>query len=557
MEEVSIRSPIADLNYANCGGEIVAFNVGFDRVIYIVFALKTLDPSSQKLAWARFPKPNLASPQSYRIIAIQSDLVILDLHIAAEKFIIHDIQPLPKQEILLVCHRAGYKSEADFDKNGRIYNHNGEFIREIWLGDGIQSVRVTANGVIWTSFFDEGIFGNLGGQQPVGSSGLVAWDLAGNPVYKFHPTDGLGSISDCYALNVESDVDTWLYYYVQFPLVHINGKFGYIDANGKIVVKPQFVLASYFFDEGLAAVTVGDKWGYIDRNGKSIVKPIFSTITPFHNGLASVQVNDKWGCIDRTGQFKIEPRFKLPLKFSDGLALLSIDNGSSYLYGYINDAGKVVIKPQFHSAYSFSEGLAAVKIGDKFGYIDRSGKVKIEPQFELGSQFQAGIASVKTVDGWGYIDKSGRFIIKPQFDNVALVDNSANFSDGRSVVKIGDRWGYIDRTGKIIIKPQFDDAKNFVNGMASIEIAGEIGWIDLSGKIVIKPQFFIAKDFVDGMALVRVDGKWGWIDRTGKFAIKPQFDYAENFRGGLASVRVGNKLGWIDRTGKYIWQPSN
>ncbi|WP_176444820.1 hypothetical protein [Paenibacillus herberti] len=43
-------------------------------------------------------------------------------------------------------------------------NHSREFL----LGDGIQSVQVTDKGIIWTSYFDEGVFGNNGWDKPIG-----------------------------------------------------------------------------------------------------------------------------------------------------------------------------------------------------------------------------------------------------------------------------------------------------------------------------------------------------------------------------------------------------
>jgi WG containing repeat len=56
--------------------------------------------------------------------------------------------------------------------------------------------------------------------------------------------------------------------------VKINGKYGYIDRTGKLVVKPQFDYGWSFY-EGLAQVQVGQKWGYIDYTGKLAIKPEF------------------------------------------------------------------------------------------------------------------------------------------------------------------------------------------------------------------------------------------------------------------------------------------
>jgi hypothetical protein len=213
-------SPIAQLNSVADNGNVVAFNVGFDGIVYVVLALKPLDYRTQHPSGASFAKTIPDTSQDYRILGFQAGQCIIDLTIAKE-FNIHDVQLLPEQEILLVCARSHYRSQTDSEKNGRIYRATGELSREILLGDGIQSVQASANGTIWTSFFDEGVFGNYGWDEPIGESGLVAWDSAGNKLYDFEPTDELDSICDCYALNVESDSDVWLYYYTQFPLVHL------------------------------------------------------------------------------------------------------------------------------------------------------------------------------------------------------------------------------------------------------------------------------------------------------------------------------------------------
>jgi hypothetical protein len=219
MQKLLSLSPSTQLNSVG-DGDIVAFNVGYDGAVYLVLALKPLDYRSEQPG-ASFAKTTPNTPQSYRVIAFQEDRLTLDINIAEERFNIHDIQPLPANEILLVCARSHYKSPNDFEKNGRIYSLNGEFNREILLGDGIQSVQATSSGIIWTSFFDEGIFGNFGWSDPVGASGLVAWNAEGKKIYDFQPVDDLDDICDCYALNVESDADVWLYYYTDFPLVHL------------------------------------------------------------------------------------------------------------------------------------------------------------------------------------------------------------------------------------------------------------------------------------------------------------------------------------------------
>lgn len=220
----SIRlSPIISLASIVQDGELVAFDVGPERAVYLTFALKPLDYRDNQPGRGSFPKTIPQRAQDYRVIALVGSDVVLDIAISGEQFNISHVQPLG-DELLLVCARSCYRGPKDFEKNGRVYTLEGKFVREILLGDGIESVQTTLGGVIWTSYFDEGVFGNFGWENPVGASGLVAWDRHGKMLYDFQPRDGLDPICDCYALNVESEDCAWLYYYTEFPLVRLRDR---------------------------------------------------------------------------------------------------------------------------------------------------------------------------------------------------------------------------------------------------------------------------------------------------------------------------------------------
>jgi hypothetical protein len=217
----SIRlSPVVSLD-ALIGnqGAIVAFDIGPDGVIYFVVALKPLDDRIERNQ-VSFAKTLADSPQRYRVLGLDGSDVVHDCTIENERFNIHHVQPL-LGELLLVCARCHYKGPSNTERNGRVYSRDGKLTREFVLGDGIASVQTTSRGEIWTSYFDEGIFGNYGWNDPIGASGLVAWDPFGTQAYSFVPGKGLDHICDCYALNVATDDDVWLYYYTEFPLVRL------------------------------------------------------------------------------------------------------------------------------------------------------------------------------------------------------------------------------------------------------------------------------------------------------------------------------------------------
>src|ERR1700686_2614896 len=81
-----------------------------------------------------------------------------------------------------------------------------------------------------------------------------------------------------------------------FP-VSLHGKYGYMDANCKMVVPARFDEA-FDFTEGLAAVRADGKWGYIDLSGQFAIAPRFETAMEFSEGLAAVRINGRWGYIN-------------------------------------------------------------------------------------------------------------------------------------------------------------------------------------------------------------------------------------------------------------------
>jgi hypothetical protein len=340
-----------------------------------------------------------------------------------------------------------------------------------------------------------------------------------------------------------------------FP-VSQNGKWGYVNEKGEIVIKPKFEMASDFKD-GLASVVVIDKvgyknkYGFIDKSGKMVVEPQYDEVGDFSEGLAVVNKSYRWGYIDTTGKEVIPLQFIEAFDFSEGLAAVYIQSDGTdkdSQWGYINRKGQVVIPPRFFKAFDFHGGVAKI-IDGKFGeanlqgFIDTDGNYLIKPKYSLTGEFGEGLIPVEI---GGYDKKIGE----------------------RSYTHVSGKWGYVDKTGKIVISPKFDNADEFSEGLANVTIGNKYGYIDKTGKIVITPQFEYSSNsyrcayFSEGLACFEKDEKIGFIDKTGKVVIKPQFDFATKFVGGYAKVSFPfsdsqqGGYGIIDKTGKVIWKPS-
>jgi len=210
---------------------------------------------------------------------------------------------------------------------------------------------------------------------------------------------------------------------------------------------------SYSFSEGLALVMSNGKYGYVDKQGKLVIPCQYTYAGYFSEGLAGVTVKEKdknkTGFIDREGKMVIPPQFEGAYGFSDGMCLI-VQNDK---YGFIDREGKIAIAPQYEDANGFSEGRAAVKQGELWGYINREGRFAINPQFKEAGGFNGKLAAVKSTANakWGFIDQDGRTVIEPQFESVT------GFIDGIAVSQLGEHYGVIDGKGKYRVNPQFDD----------------------------------------------------------------------------------------------------
>lgn len=284
----------------------------------------------------------------------------------------------------------------------------------------------------------------------------------------------------------------------------------------------------------LFVVTVDGKDGFIDREGNIVIEPTFEKAYPFTDGLAAIQSQGVWGFIDTTGRLVIEPQFISVGLFSEGLATFK-DKRYSDKKGYINKLGKVAIEPQFDAAAGFRNGVARVGLAT------------------LKGRLVSRIADVGLECDYHFIDPTGKVVPEPLPQHFATGEPHELIPFRKD-----DATGYINAGGDVIIQPQFQIASVFSEGLACACEGGLFGYIDKHGEWVIPPRFQYANDFSDGLAGVRFgDNGWGFIDRAGKEVIPGKFAWVYgSFRHGVAEVAFDGKRGYINKKGEWIWKPT-
>ncbi len=128
---------------------------------------------------------------------------------------------LPEQRAIVCGARARHDSSGA-EANATIFDlGSGQPVTAFTLGDGIGQLQAIEDGSIFVGYFDQGIEGALGWQNPLGAAGLVRFDQKGELLWQFPSSPKLAPMDDCYALNALQE-ETWVYYYRDFSLVRFN-----------------------------------------------------------------------------------------------------------------------------------------------------------------------------------------------------------------------------------------------------------------------------------------------------------------------------------------------
>jgi hypothetical protein len=299
-------------------------------------------------------------------------------------------------------------------------------------------------------------------------------------------------------------------------VVTVDGKHGFIDLSGRMVIPPEFDFA-WQFSEGLASAWRSGRAGFIDRTGAFVIAPRFEYARAFHEGLAEVQLGGLWGFVNRAGSLVIPPQFDDERWFSEGRAMVRIDGR----WGFIDTSGALVIPARYpRQPTLFDHGRAIVQADGRTFAIDRNGEETARDPEELIPEQRLG--------KWGFVTPDGTVAVEFGFDGVQP------FSEGLAAVQVGARWGFVDRRGRLVIPAEFED-----------------GWASPPGGLRGGEPI---GSFKEGLAAVYKDGAWRFIDKSGRAALPGRFAKVagSGFRDGVVEVG-GTTMGYIDRTGRTIW----
>lgn len=334
-------------------------------------------------------------------------------------------------------------------------------------------------------------------------------------------------------------------------------------------------------DQNRFRIWVDGKIGFINTYGEIVIDPVFRNANNFSEGLCAARVNGAFGFIDTHGNFVIPPQYDYAARFVESRAVCFLDGKRVY----IDRNGKETFANPFKFISHLENGRASVyTYSNKWGFINAKGELLIDTVYELVGEMIDHRAVVSLADEAGLIDENGKFVVPfgkhktirgPMEGYYRVEIPDPNPEDPTQHGKIG----FIDREGTLVMARDSQERGRIMgdisNGLIRVElyhksdVRGEPeeryeGYINLKGELIFDdPDFVTAFDFSDNRGFVeKRNGLYSLIDTKGQFIAEDKFTKILSprwrdspFKNGRAFVATDEGWGLIDTSANFIIKP--
>lgn len=284
---------------------------------------------------------------------------------------------------------------------------------------------------------------------------------------------------------------------LNYAIVGLEGKYGIIDNQGKLVIYPKYSSLliqkdGQFLADGILINAFEQKIA-VKNNSVFIMPGDYDKIERLENGILLVSKNELFGCINQIGVVIIPLKYR-SLTYQNNLliAVCFDDTDETYKRG--------VIDFQENQIVPFSQQIDEIKI-------------------------ESEIILYKQDWHWGAYTLQGQVICEPIYDHIVYVANNLIKVglDGKDYESYNDyywedgerydftnyheysiiNWGLIDNNGNEILPLEYRAiADKVIDGLVEIRSNKRIGYVDITGRVLLEPTYKSISEFVDGYAVV-------------------------------------------------------
>lgn len=219
------------------------------------------------------------------------------------------------------------------------------------------------------------------------------------------------------------------------------GKYGYINRDGKIKIKPTFDATMFCDGHAIAVDTTGGKIRklIIDTDGNTTgqMSDEYSAVSAFFNEglLPVIQEDTKDKHLEFMNQ---EGKIELTLAKSEFSTRI---NSTNHAIGILS------------GAHNFLDGYVTFRNkDDKYGVANKEGETVIRPKYNLMVNLGKERFRAERSGKWGIVDAEDNTIVPFEYDNIANIRLGGNY-----LVKSGDLIRAVNDEGKKAFNDEFSN----------------------------------------------------------------------------------------------------
>ena len=298
---------------------------------------------------------------------------------------------------------------------------------------------------------------------------------------------------------------------------------GYVEKGSEEPRIPKQYEVAKKFSDGLAAVRIDGRYGYIDPTGNVVIAPQFEAAGPFTGDYAEVHIDGRSGAIDRTGRIVVPAQFDRLVPFTGGAFIATpLRPGSQRSSEHPRMDGEIWL-----------EGLrdALIGLGGGIYHIEKGWLTPADLQFSYFDDpnrglIWAGKRNEHNDEQWGLLKADGTWQVTPRYNHVqrlsenhaivtSMPDHSLPWQErSKAILK-----GAVDRDGKLIVPLELRGLSYWRGGYGYAREPGSSreGILLDDGKLLADRWFDDVEIREDGkLPRGRVGEKWYSIDHDGR-----------------------------------------
>ncbi len=312
-----------------------------------------------------------------------------------------------------------------------------------------------------------------------------------------------------------------------------NGQFG-VNKNEKEIVKNEYQSISYDKTNELLVAEKSKKYGIASLDGKIIVPAQFLQIDVIGNYLYA---KNEQGTIVYDNQGKetnMDTNISI-LNTENEKYKIKIDNQNETKYGLITKEGKELIEEKYsYMEYLYNDYFIVSNENSKLGVVDNKDAVKIPIEND----------SVQKVEGTDLIQAvvaNTTKLYNKTMNNICEMENATVEVNSDYIKIYNDKQiQYFSKDGKEL--KNTDTYPN--NELFSKQENGKWGFANKNDSMVVEAKYDKVTEFNEyGYAAVNKDGKWGAINQKGEEVVEPIYTINDNkepsFIGKYYQVKYG------------------